>query len=282
MGEKDFLTGFLSKEVINPTLDRIKAECKIREIPFSVLVVDLDRFKTYNDKYGHIVGDDVLKYFSSTLRLSLREEEAFIFRFGGDEFIVVFAGKSASEARLIASDVMKNLKRRPFLSAGRIFKLSFSAGIASYPSDGNEIETILQKADKAMYFSKTHGRGKITLCSHMLRGTLKRALLIFIGVVIAAGALFYFKDSSYKDCIVDWLKKEMGKASTALAYRSTKTDDNDLDVIYLNSGRIIKGIIMSDNKDDIELNLGLEQGKGSISIRKSDIGKVRNRTKKAS
>lgn len=281
MSEKDFLTGCLSKESINPALDKIRAECKIRKIPFSVLLIDLDHFKAFNDKYGHIDGDEVLKYFASTLRLSFEEEGISIFRFGGDEFVIVFAGKSGKEAHSIASNVMKNLKIRPFLFKGRIFRLNFSAGIASYPSDGNEVETIVQKADRAMYFSKTHGRGQITLYGHMLWRAVERILSVLIGVLFVAGTLFYFKNSFCKDYVVGWVRREVSKATTTLTPISAKIDNEVIDLIYLKSGRILKGTIIREGEDDAELDLSLERGKGSVTIRKSDIKKIRRRLKKA-
>ena len=72
MNEKDFLTGCLTKESIDSTLDRVRAQSSYGKTPFSVMVIDLDHFKEYNDKYGHMDGDEVLRYFSSTLRLSIR------------------------------------------------------------------------------------------------------------------------------------------------------------------------------------------------------------------
>ncbi|MCX5666713.1 MAG: GGDEF domain-containing protein, partial [Candidatus Omnitrophica bacterium] len=160
MLQTDFLTGFLSKESINLTLDKLKAECDIDKSHFSMLVLDIDRFKTYNDKYGHLYGDDMLRYFSGTLRMILESLQTFMFRFGGDEFIIVFPGKSAKEVYDITRDILKTMKRRPFLSNGRMYKLSFSAGITTYPNDGQDTDEIIRNADKAMYFSKAHGRGK--------------------------------------------------------------------------------------------------------------------------
>lgn len=277
MSEKDFLTGCLSKEMINSTLDRIKAECKISKLPFSVLVLDLDHFKSYNDKYGHIDGDEALKYFASTLRLSLGDEGVFIFRFGGDEFFIAFSGKNAREAHAITVNVIKNLKRRPFLSGGRIFKLGFSAGIASYPSDGNEIEEILQKADKAMYFSKTHGRGKVTLYSHILRRTVEKIIVLFAAILLIAASLLYLKNSSYKDYALNLLKKGTSKVGLVLKHADVaevRVDDKELDLIYLKSGRVLKGIILRDDKDAVELSLSLDTSMGSVTIRKTEIDRI--------
>ena len=280
MSQTDFLTGCLSKEAIEVTLAKLKAECDLDKIPFSILVLDLDHFKTYNDKYGHLDGDDILKYFASTLRISFQEVGAFIFRFGGDEFLVAFQGKGGKDSFLIANHVMKILKKRPFLSRGRIYKLSFSGGIASYPNDGHETETIIQKADKAMYFSKTHGRGRNTLYGQILWKTIKRILFILTVLLSAGGILFYFKHSSYKDYIVKRLKKEIGKAGIALAPPPAKINFEGIDFVYLKSGRILKGIIIRDDKDEIELNLNLETGKGTTTIKKSDIERIKPSSKK--
>lgn len=281
MSEKDFLTDCLTKEAINPTLDKVKAECKIYKRPFSVLVIDVDHFKTYNDKYGHLDGDEVLRYFASTLRLSLREEEVFIFRFGGDEFILVFPGKKGKETLSVANNVMKNLKRRPFLYRGRIFKLSFSGGIASYPTDGNDVEEILNKGDKAMYFAKTHGRRKTILYVHILRKTIQRIAFILAVLLLVTGALFYFRHSSYRYYVTGAFKKQIRNVNAALTpVTIIKEDSIALDSIYLKSGRILRGVIIRDDKDEIELNLNLETGKGTITVKKAEIARIVPRPKK--
>jgi len=280
MGETDFLTGCLRKESIDSVLAKLKAECDVDKCPLSILNIDLDNFKSYNDKYGHMEGDEVLKYFASTLRLSLGGESPHIFRFGGDEFILAFPGKTANETYLIANNVMKNLRRRPFLYKGHIFRLSFSGGIASYPSDGDDIETILQKSDKAMYFSKTHGRKRTTLYANMLHRMLEKIALIFISVLVAAGALFYFQKSPYRGNITDWLKGKTGTAVAALTRTTAKTDSEGSDFVCLKSGRVLRGIIMRDDKDEVELSLNIESGKASVTIKKSEIREMRKRSKK--
>lgn len=280
MDEIDFLTGCLRKEAIDSTLAKLKAECDVDNIPLSVLTIDLDNFKSYNDKYGHMEGDEALKYFGSTLRLNLIEEKQNIFRFGGDEFIIAFPGKTANETYAIANSVMKNLKKRPFLSKGHIFRLSFSGGIASFPSDGDDIEEIVQKADKAMYFSKIHGRKRTTLYKHMLRRTIERVLRILIIMLAAAGGLFYFYNSPYSVYTTDWLAEKVDVIRAVLTPTSAKIDNKDVDLVYLNSGRIIRGIIIRDDNDELELSLNLRLGKGSVTVKKSEIKNIRKRPEK--
>ena len=159
----------------------------------SALVTFPER-RTHISRVSSLVdGDDILKYFASTLRISLQDVGNFIFRFGGDEFIIVFPGKSGKEAFNIMNNVIKILRKRPFLSRGRIYKLSFSGGITSYPADGREMEGIINKADKAMYFSKTHGRGKVTLYGQILWKTIEKAAFLVAILLLIAGAIFYFQ-----------------------------------------------------------------------------------------
>ncbi len=280
MGETDFLTGCLGKENIDKTLDKLQAECDIDKCPLSVLSIDLDNFKSYNDKYGHIEGDEALKYFASTLRLSLSEETTYIFRFGGDEFILAFPGKSAKETHLIANSVMKNLRRRPFLYKGHIFRLSFSGGIASYPSDDSDVQAILQKSDKAMYFSKTHGRKKTTLYSRMLHRAVGRILFISMSVLAAGGALFYFQQSPYRAPVMDWLKGKIDPAIAALVRETVKIGSEGSDLVCLKSGRILRGIIVRDDKDEVEISLNIESGKASVTVKKSEVRRMRKHPKK--
>ena len=223
MPQIDFLTGFLSKETIDVTLDKLIAESDIDKKPLTVLLLDMDHFKAYNEKYGHLEGDNMLKYFAGTLRAGLEAEQALIFRFGGDEFIVVFPEKKAREVYRIARNMINIFRRRPFLLRGRLYKMHFSAGIATYPTDGRKVEEIIHKADRAMYFSKTHGRAKATIYSHVFWKILAR--IIWLVVFISVAALLYFNQVSYKDRAMSWLKKRIGKISITLIIPSDKTGE---------------------------------------------------------
>jgi len=310
MSEKDFLTGCLSKAAIDSALNGIRARCSFNNTPFSILVIDLDHFKKYNDKYGHIEGDEILKYFSSTLHLSIRDEDGMIFRFGGDEFIVVFPEKTAEKAYSIAIDIINILKKRPFLSGGRMFKLSFSGGIASYPIDGDESDTILARADKAMYFSKIHGRGHVTLYRRIFLETLLRSLFMLICALILMGTIVYFQKSSFKEYVKYWLRLGMKSVETTLTSPPatthpatthpattppattppatttsattppvTITHGRDFDIVYLKSGRVLKGIIKREDEHSIEISLNIDQGTGLATIQKSDIKNISNHQK---
>lgn len=269
---KDFLTDCYTKEWLGPTLTRIRAECSVSKKPLTILVIDLDNFKVYNDKYGHMDGDEVLKYFSSTLRLSLGDEEAIPFRFGGDEFIILFPGKDSGEVYGIANEILKNLRRRPFLMRGRIFKMSFSGGIVSYPADGKDTEDLLSKADKAMYYSKTHGRGRNTQHRMMTIETVNRVVGLLVLVTLIAALLFpnlYI----YNRRIVNFVNNIRSmKWDMASMFSPAATEE--LVSVRLVSGRTLKGALVHEGKEAIEIKLKLDKGEGSLVIKKSEIERI--------
>ena len=160
---KDSLTQCYTKDSLLPFLEKMWAEYSAYNASFAVMVIDFDGFKALNDKHGHIFGDEALKYFASLLNLYLEDEKGVVFRFGGDEFVIVFPGKTAKEAYRLAVHIEKSLRSRPFLFRGREFNFSFSGGIAACPEDCLDLEGVIEKADKAMYFAKRHGGGRITL-----------------------------------------------------------------------------------------------------------------------
>ena len=271
---KDFLTGCYSKEELYQILDRVKAECNIYKRPFSILVLDLDHFKAYNDKYGHLDGDEVLKYFASTLRLSFDEGECIPVRFGGDEFIIIFPGKGAGETHALANGFAHNLRKRPFLMRGRIFKMHFSGGIAAYPNDGTDTDDLLQKSDKAMYYSKTHGRGKTTHYEGMWLKTLKRSIFLLVIGVLVIGVVYYKLYSERVRVGEAVARVKRGINATLAPEQSAAGKAPKLDRIYLKSGRVFSGRIIRETEYSVELGLELKQGEGSIVLKKSDIKKI--------
>lgn len=266
--KKDFLTGCYAKEEFNNIADRVKAECDIEKKPFAILVLDLDRFKSYNDKYGHLDGDDVLKYFTSTLKLTFEERDCIIIRFGGDEFILIFPGIGSREAHLFADRVSRNLRKRPFLMRNRIFKMHFSGGISSYPKDGVDSDDLLHKADKAMYYSKAHGRGKITCYEGLHFRAFRRLALIILAGAMSIGLVYYLL----------YLEKHAVGAVIArlimgfdVAFGSSPLKE---DIVYLKSGRILKGRIWRETEEFVDIKAHLARGEGVIVVRRSDIERI--------
>lgn len=136
-------------EKLNEELDLAK---KCNYI-FAIMFIDIDNFKIINDNLGHEVGDYVLKEFSSRLKNNIRQNDT-VFRLGGDEFVIFLKIQNGlDDVTAIAKRILKGL-RVPFRYGNKELLLTSSIGISVYPKDGNNINTLIKHADKAMYDAK--------------------------------------------------------------------------------------------------------------------------------
>ncbi|WP_456382071.1 diguanylate cyclase domain-containing protein [Hydrogenimonas sp.] len=127
----------------------------VKERPFSLFFIDLDGFKEVNDRFGHDMGDLVLKEVAARLQKTIGEK-GFIARLGGDEFVAIVDRKEKEPVKL-GRDIVDTL-RRPYGTAGKIDTISASVGISLYPSDATEAFTLKKYADMAMYEVKKQGK----------------------------------------------------------------------------------------------------------------------------
>lgn len=135
----------------------------------SIMMLDIDHFKRFNDTYGHEAGDIVLKHFAQALKGALREGE-MIARYGGEEFTVVLHG-NAREATTLAERLRRavsSLSFSQFTSNGEDVKITMSIGIAEFPSSGHTLEEILKAADLALYQAKDAGRNCVKVATRTL------------------------------------------------------------------------------------------------------------------
>ena len=307
---KDFLTNCYAREGILPFLKQMEEEYLANKRPFSILIMDVDHFKSFNDKYGHLTGDEVLKYFSSSMRLDLEDEENAPFRFGGDEFVMVFPNKTPMDATNLANRLRKNIRTRSCLIKGKQITVTFSGGIAGYPADANSIEDILDKADKALYYSKNHGRNRITRHSDLGKKEMLQILLILAVLFGLGGGLYTFRDSlaGYVGKGESWLSRSgliPGKPAPPLPPVVTPPPAPDISAtpnsptgqpagttpaanpdtpavpvapekssIFLESGRVVTGIIKGEDEDTLQVEIGLVEGKGILKIKKSQVLRI--------
>lgn len=125
---------------------------------FSIMLIDIDKFKAINDNHGHNMGDSVIACIGSTLKSSLRHTDVAA-RIGGDEFCVLLPHTSLRRAPAIANNIRKSIKERCFsIESGDEFSISCSIGIAEFDDSITECRGILEKADKALYSAKDNGR----------------------------------------------------------------------------------------------------------------------------
>ena len=270
--KQDFLTNCYTRESINPYLVKLMAEHKAYNKEFSIILLDIDHFKPFNDKYGHLDGDELLKYFASSLRLGLARVDSTIYRFGGDEFIIVLPEKSGSDAHKIAAGLQDTLRSRPFLLAGKLLKMSFSGGVAACATDGDTPEKLIASADKAMYISKKRGRARTTLYNRIWLDRIEMAGLVAIVLLaIAAAASFsHLSSKGYISRPIFSMKLTKPSSRTIApavpASRAVK--------LRLKTGSVIKGQIIKENEREIELLLSLDKGEGSVTVKKALIRSI--------
>jgi diguanylate cyclase (GGDEF)-like protein len=153
----DVLTGLPNRALFRDRLDMALAHARRSNESLAVIIADLDRFKFVNDTYGHDTGDQLLQAVSVELMRNLREGDT-VARIGGDEFTMLLPTISESkDVDYICERIQKSL-RRPFMLGSKEFTSTASIGIAIYPNDGEDAETLIKNADIAMYHAKWQGR----------------------------------------------------------------------------------------------------------------------------
>lgn len=134
----------------------IKADSAI--LPLSVMMIDVDDFKKFNDTYGHIQGDNALKELSATIKENCRKID-ILCRYGGEEFSLILPNNNKQEAGLLGERIRKSIEQKKIISAN----FTVSIGISSYPEDGRNKITIINQADKSLYQAKRNGKNQIVL-----------------------------------------------------------------------------------------------------------------------
>jgi diguanylate cyclase (GGDEF)-like protein/PAS domain S-box-containing protein len=163
----DALTGLPNRAMFMESLDRAIRKAQRRRSRFSILFVDLDHFKQVNDTLGHNAGDKLLLAVSDRLVKSVRQSD-LVARLAGDEFVVLLEEtKGPEEVMIVAQKVIASFAR-PVLLEWREVSISGSIGVASFPEDGAEMQTLLKHADAAMYQAKERGRNNFQFYSDEL------------------------------------------------------------------------------------------------------------------
>ena len=154
----DALTGLPNRVLFADRLEHAIAAAGRDPAPFSILMIDLDRFKEINDTLGHSLGDRVLCEIGPRLTPVLRPGDS-VARLGGDEFALLLPSAGIEEARQVTGRVLAAM-RPPFELGDMTVTVDASVGIVTYPTHGEDAETLVQRADIAMYLAKGRGRGE--------------------------------------------------------------------------------------------------------------------------
>jgi len=156
----DQLTGLLTKESLYLAFARELDRCVGYGLPLSVLMMDLDRFKSVNDTHGHLMGSHVLSEVGAVIRNSIREEDVSA-RYGGEEFVSYLAEADLEGALLAAERVRAAIEAHRFTFEGKTIEVTISIGAAQAPAHGTEMTALVAAADRALYRAKESGRNRI-------------------------------------------------------------------------------------------------------------------------
>ena len=167
----DALTGIYNRRFIEDSLVRVVRSLARSGGILSVLMVDVDNFKKYNDTYGHSEGDTCLKIIAETIAGSLSRADDFVARYGGEEFVVILPGTDESGARVMSNKILKNIIERKIPhekneaneAMGYItVSIGTTTSVVEHAHNGADY---VKRADKALYMSKQNGRNRYTFIS---------------------------------------------------------------------------------------------------------------------
>ena len=144
-------------------LDRFKEELNRSrkfKYSFSFLMVDIDKFKEFNDKYGHLVGDAILREVSRTIKETIRQID-FVGRYGGEELSIILVETGKEQARFAAERLRQAVEAQNIRVYDEELKVTISIGIATFSRGRETVEKLIESADKALYVAKQTGRNKV-------------------------------------------------------------------------------------------------------------------------
>lgn len=158
---RDPLTGLLNRQALETEFARLIQRAQEGSQPASVLMIDIDLFKSFNDRFGHDAGDLVLKNVASRINQAVRTSD-LAFRYGGEELVVLLPNCAADEAIAGAKRIQKGLSDLTLVNRGeRLPAVTISVGVATYPHDGTTPEALFQVADTGVYAAKAAGRNTV-------------------------------------------------------------------------------------------------------------------------
>ncbi len=158
----DPLTGLFNRRYFRERLFEEVERVKRHSECFSSFLIDIDDFKSFNDRFGHAVGDDVLKGVSRTIRDAVRSMDV-VARYGGEEFAVILPHTGKRDALIIAERIRKDVEEYKAMVAPFKEWPTISLGVAEFPNDAKDIDDLINKADSAMYHAKRTGKNRVVV-----------------------------------------------------------------------------------------------------------------------
>lgn len=156
--DRDAVTGLLNHRAFHIRVQTEMEKCEVLNVPMAVAMIDLNNFKLFNDTYGHLAGDAVLRHVADAF-VAEAPEGVQMARYGGDEFGLAWPGHTDEDLEMLSEAIKEHIERNPFEVAGNKVPVTLSFGIACYPIDGASRHDLLNVADRNLYEIKQAGGG---------------------------------------------------------------------------------------------------------------------------
>ena len=161
MAKKDGLTKIYNRIYFNQVYPDMLREAQEKGGTISVLMLDIDHFKNVNDTYGHLAGDEAIRSVAKSDWTVAKKYNGMAVRFGGEEFLLILPDTPLEKAKEIAAELHEKIRTTVIHFEDYEININTSLGVANYPTTVQDTELTLDRSDKAMYYGKTHGRGRI-------------------------------------------------------------------------------------------------------------------------
>jgi diguanylate cyclase len=156
----DPLTKALTRRFLDVVLQNEITFSLTNDKEFSLILIDIDHFKQINDEHGHLIGDETLRFIAEMLMNTIRSND-FVFRYGGEEFLIILTERGQDEAVACAERIRTTVKQSVVTtSTGSKLRLTISAGVTTFKGE-TKINTLITQADRALYEAKIAGRNRI-------------------------------------------------------------------------------------------------------------------------
>jgi diguanylate cyclase (GGDEF)-like protein/PAS domain S-box-containing protein len=159
---RDPLTGLYNRRYLYETLGQEIARAQREDLPLSIMMLDFDHFKDFNDQYGHAAGDAILQSLAGVLLCCTRKSDT-VCRIGGEEIIIAMPNTPLELAQQRAAELVEEISKEKIPFEGEWLSITVSIGVAAFPEHGETINAVIRAADHAMYRSKEMGRNRATV-----------------------------------------------------------------------------------------------------------------------
>lgn len=161
----DGLTGLANRKAFDEQIGRICRDSSKNGLIFSLIMMDIDHFKAFNDTYGHQVGDQVLRLVSMTLINEVKGQDMAA-RYGGEEFAIILPGTNINAARAVAENLRKSVEKKEVINRStgdNLGQITVSLGVAQFYGGAETSEDLIRRADVALYSAKNKGRNQVAV-----------------------------------------------------------------------------------------------------------------------